>query len=76
VVLAVGLEMFGQICDAGTENGNLDFGGSGVGVALAILLDEFLFFLFRNHFVILFRLYHAKEECASLSGKRIHILAC
>ena len=43
VVLRVGLEMFGEVVDAFAENGDLDFGRSGVGLVCFVAADEFWF---------------------------------
>ena len=39
-VLAVGAKVLGEVSDAGGQQGDLDFGGTGVLVARAILADD------------------------------------
>ena len=40
MVLLVDLQVLGQVLDADGEDGNLDLGGAGVLLVLAILLDD------------------------------------
>ena len=48
VVLLVALEMLGEIGDALGEEGNLDFGRTGVAFLGAVFLEEFRLALSRN----------------------------
>ena len=45
VVLGVAAEMLGELIDPRREQGNLDLGGSGVGVAAPVLGDDLLLLL-------------------------------
>ena len=48
-VLLVGLHVLGELLDAGGEDGDLDLGGTGVGLGLAVLLDELGLLLLGDH---------------------------
>lgn len=49
VVVLVFAEVLRKVVDAGRENGNLHFGRPGIIWPVAMLFDEFLRLLFRNH---------------------------
>ena len=53
VVLLVNLQMLGQLVDPGSQNGDLHFGRTGVGLVQAVGFDHFGLFVFENHWYFL-----------------------
>ena len=50
IVLLVRFEVFGQVVDAGSEDRDLDLGGSRITFVNGVLLDECLLFVFEHGF--------------------------
>ena len=51
-VLLVGLHVLGELLDAGGQDGDLDLGGTGIVLVLAVLLDELGLLLLGDHALI------------------------
>ena len=51
IVLLVRFEVFGQVVDAGSEDRDLDLGGSRITFVNGVLLDECLLFVFEHGFL-------------------------
>src|SRR5690606_12862710 len=72
MILGMALKVFGEFVDSNRKNCDLNFRRAGVGGRLSVFLYE-LFFLFGRDHVILFRLYHRKEERGVSQVKRFRV---